>query len=276
MADTKATLKKWSRLRFDPVRLFDLHVEDILLQDPYFVRASMGRYRGMGDDLFIALRDYAEVVGYLSEACPEDAAWLREGVTGVSARTAGEVRLAKARLLEESMPWNLGMAKCPAAWDALPWSYWDPSAIYDRVDLAGKTVLDVGAGTGQVTLRCAPYAELIYALEPVSRLRRYIERKMGAAGLENVRTLAGVLEAVPLEDGAVDVAVISNGSFGWNPDKELAELDRVTRPSGMILMLAPCNYGCEEIISKIRAAGYEEFEIEIPCDGVKPAFVKVR
>lgn len=266
----------WPRLRFDPIRLFDLHIEDLLKQDPHFVRLSVPAYRELGDELFVGLREFPSVVGYLCEACPEIAGWLREGVENGPQRPLPEVRSAEARVIEASMPWNLGMAKSPATWDALPWSYWDPSAIYDRVDLAGKTVLDVGAGTGQVTLRCAPYAETVYALEPIAVLRRYIEHKMGAAGFGNVRTVAGVLDALPLEDGSVDVAVLSNGSFGWSPDDELRELERVTKRSGTILMLGPCNYSRSEILLKIRQACYEEFEFEVPCDGVKPGFVKVK
>ena len=53
----------------------------------------------------------------------------------------------------------------------------------------------------------------------------------------------------------------------------MAELERVTKPGGSILMLAPYNYGNEEILSPIRdAGGYEEFDFDVPCDGKKPAF----
>ncbi len=183
------------------------------------------------------------------------------------------IREAEHRLVEASCPWNLGMAKSPEVWDALPWSYWDPSAIYDRVDLDGKIVLDVGAGTGQVTLRCAPYAHLVWALEPVGRLRRYIEHKMGAAGFTNVRTLDGLAEAIPLGNDSIDAAILSDGSFGWNPEQELAELERVTRPGGVVLMLGPCNDG-DPVCEVIRAAGYERFEFEVPSDGPKPGFAK--
>ena len=78
-------------------------------------------------------------------------------------------------------------------------------------------VLDIGAGTGQATLRCAPYAERVFALEPVAVLREYIERKMSAHGFHNVTTLNGILERVPLADDAVDAAILTNGSFGWKP-----------------------------------------------------------
>ena len=265
----------WPIIRFDAIKLFDLHVSDLLLQDPYFVRASMSGCEQLGDQFFLGLLDAPDVAAYFCEVCPERADWLRQGIERVRPQSPERIREAEAKVLDASCPWNLGMAKSPEIWDALPWSCWDPCAIYDRVDLQDKVVMDIGAGTGQVTLRCAPFAKLVYALEPVARLRQYIEHKMAAAGFTNVRALDGILEAVPLGDDAVDIAILSNGSFGWNPEKELQELERVTKPGGTILMLGPCNCDNEAILSAIRdAGGYEPFDFEVPCDGMKPAFVK--
>lgn len=180
----------WPRISFDPVNLFDLRVSDLMLHDPHFAsRWLQATWDELGDDLLIGLLNSPDVVGFYCEMCPERAEALRLGVESMRHRPEERVRKAEACLVAASWPWNLGMAKSPAVWDALPWSYWDPSVIYDRVDLAGSTVLDIGAGTGQVTIRCAPFAELVYALEPVASLRRYIEHKTHAAGLRNVRTI---------------------------------------------------------------------------------------
>jgi SAM-dependent methyltransferase len=265
----------WPSIKFNPVKLFDLGVRDLLFQDPYYVRLTLERsYPELGDVFFVGLLDSPEVAACFAEMMPERGDWLRDGVARVRGATADEIREAEARLVEASYPWNLGMAKAPEIWDGVPWHHWDPGEIYDRVDLAGKAVLDVGAGTGQVAIRCAPYARVVWALEPVARLRRYVERKMEAAGFANVRTLAGILEAAPLDDSSVDVAVAC-GSFGWSPKEELAELERVVKPGGAILMLAPTDYGHEEILAPIRnAGGYEEFDFDVPCDGKKPAFFK--
>lgn len=207
--------------------------------------------------------------------CPDCEDLLRAGINDQQSHSQEAIRQAEWKLLDSSCPWNLGMAKSPEIWDAMPWSYWDPSIIYDNVELNDKIVLDVGAGTGQVTIRCAPYASLVYAMEPVAKLRRYIERKLGATGFNNVRTKFGLMESIPMPDNSVDAAILSNGSFGWNPKKELAELERVTRTGGKILMRGPCNFVDESIISEIQAiGGYKQSEIIIPGDGTKPVFIK--
>jgi hypothetical protein len=265
----------WPIIKFDPVKLFGLEVRDLLLQDPYYVRLALeDSYPALGDDFFLGLSAAPDVTAYFAEVSPERAGWLREGAGRVAGATPEAVRAAEGRVIEASYPWNLGMTKAPEIWDALPWHHWEPAEIYGRVELEGRDVLDVGAGTGQVAMRCAPYAREVWALEPVARLRRYTERKIEAAGFDNVRTLDGVLEAVPLGDSSVGVAV-SCSSFGWDPTGELAELERVVKPGGAILLLAPTNYGNDEILSPIReAGGYEEFAFDVPADGEKPAFIK--
>lgn len=266
----------WPHIKFDPLKLFNLQIDDLIFQDPYYVRLTIeGEYQKLGDDLFIGLLNVPDVVTYFCNIYPQRAKWLRNGIERVKHKEPEQIRKVKMKILLASCPWNLGMAKSPETWDALPWSYWDPSVIYDRVEVKDKVVLDIGAGTGQVTIRCAPFAKLIYVLEPVGRLRQYIEQKMNAAGFFNVTTLEGILEAVPLADASVDIAILSSGSFGWNPRKELDELERVTKSGGTILMLAPCNFDNKELLSKIKSkGGYEPFDFEIPCDGKKPAFIK--
>lgn len=266
----------WPHIKFDPLKLFNLQIGDLIFQDPYYVRLTIeGEYQKLGDDLFIGFLNVPDVVDYFCTVCPEKAEWLRKGISRLSPQESERIKKAETRVLNASCPWNLGMVKSPAIWDALPWGYWNPSIIYDKVELKDKIVLDVGAGTGQVSIRCAPFAKLIYALEPVGRLRQYIKQKMSAAGFKNVQTLNGLLEAIPLEIDSIDISILSSGSFGWNPDAELEELERVTKAEGTILMLAPCNFDNKELLSKIkRRGGYDTFDFEIPCDGKKPAFIK--
>jgi arsenite methyltransferase len=54
-------------------------------------------------------------------------------------------------------------------------------------------------------------------------------------GLTNVELHESLIEALPLDDGSVDV-VISNGVIDLVPDKDavLDEIDRVLRPGGWL------------------------------------------
>jgi ubiquinone/menaquinone biosynthesis C-methylase UbiE len=69
--------------------------------------------------------------------------------------------------------------------------------------------------------------------EMVEKARRNVR----AAGLVTVEFLVAPVEALPLEEGAADVA-ICNGLFNLCPDKPraLAEVFRVLRPGGRFLL----------------------------------------
>ncbi len=150
----------------------------------------------------------------------------------------------------------------PASWEelaaSLAWDllYWNEPELYDRLTegeplhpgllrelpLDGATVLDVGAGTGRLTVICAARAAHVYALEPARPLRDLLCRKLEARGITNVEVLSGWCSSIPLADGAVDL-VVSASAFGADAarggDDGLKELRRVTRPGGGIYILWP-------------------------------------
>jgi arsenite methyltransferase len=105
----------------------------------------------------------------------------------------------------------------------------------------GEVVLDHACGAGMDLLlaarRVGPHGRAIGVdLTPAmaARARRAAER----AGLaERVTILDGSYEALPLDDGSIDIA-ISNGVLNLAPDKRvvLGELARVLRPGGRLLL----------------------------------------
>src|SRR5437764_13284392 len=63
----------------------------------------------------------------------------------------------------------------------------------------GRTVLDIGAGTGKLTRELVQYGAEVIAVEPVPAMRAVLERAVPAA-----RAIDGTAEAVPLGAGAGD------------------------------------------------------------------------
>jgi ubiquinone/menaquinone biosynthesis C-methylase UbiE len=97
--------------------------------------------------------------------------------------------------------------------------------------LAGR-VVEVGAGNGLNFGHYPPEVEEVVAIEPEPFLR---ERAAAAAGSGSVRVrvLDGLAHRLPLDDGAVDAAVVSLVLCSV-PDQAaaLAEIRRVLRPGG--------------------------------------------
>jgi arsenite methyltransferase len=100
----------------------------------------------------------------------------------------------------------------------------------------GEKVLDLGSGGGIDVLlsarRVGPTG-FAYGLDMTDAMLELAERNRAEAGVENVRFLKGVIEAIPLPANSVDV-VISNCVINLSADKRqvLREAYRVLAPGG--------------------------------------------
>jgi arsenite methyltransferase len=100
----------------------------------------------------------------------------------------------------------------------------------------GERVLDLGSGGGIDVLlsarRVGPTG-FVYGLDMTDAMLELAERNRIEAGVENVRFLKGVIEAIPLPENAVDV-IISNCVINLSADKGqvLREAYRVLAPGG--------------------------------------------
>jgi len=126
--------------------------------------------------------------------------------------------------------------RAPEMYDTGAQVDWDLAAVTELVALAGKVVVDGGAGTGRVALAAAPIARHVYAVEPVASLRRYMRDRAIQIGLGNLFVLDGFLHAIPLPAGSADVLVTCQ-AIGWQLEDELVEIERVVKPGGTVLHL---------------------------------------
>ncbi len=92
-----------------------------------------------------------------------------------------------------------------------------------------STVVDLGAGTGAMTKDLVGRVAHVIAVEPDDRMRTVL-----AGNLPGVRTVKGVGESIPLDDGCAD-AVLASSSWHWmDADRALREAARVLVPAGTL------------------------------------------
>jgi SAM-dependent methyltransferase len=112
----------------------------------------------------------------------------------------------------------------------------NPTAVADLV--AGDRVLDLGSGGGIDVLLSAKRVGkggFVYGLDMTDEMLDLARSNAAEAGATNVEFLKGLIEEIPLEEGAVDV-VISNCVINLSVDKPavFAEMLRVLVPGGRI------------------------------------------
>jgi FkbM family methyltransferase len=222
-------------------------VEDLQIFDDETLRDALAHDPGaLGPEaLGRALRSAPGVLAERVGAClPERE---RERYLAEAQRAAPVDPAARRRLLD-GMFWELTYWKTPELYEALTEGERLHPGIFRRLapELRGRIVLDAGAGSGRATVACLRAgAARVYAVEPSPGLRRLLDRKLaaeGAAARARVTALAGHFDALPLADASVDVALLCSAftvESNEGAEAGLAELRRVTRRSGKIVLIWP-------------------------------------
>jgi SAM-dependent methyltransferase len=95
----------------------------------------------------------------------------------------------------------------------------------------GSVVVDLAAGTGQLSKRFAPLGVKLIAVEPARNMRAVIEER-----LPSVLALDGSAEAIPLADGSADAVVVGNAFHHFDAKRAFQEIQRVLRPGGALAL----------------------------------------
>jgi ArsR family transcriptional regulator len=124
------------------------------------------------------------------------------------------------------------------------------------------TVADLGCGTGHTAAALAPFVDHIVAVDESSAMLTAARRRVGTH--ENVELRVGRLEALPIDDAAVDAAVLSLVlHFVVDPAAVIAEAARVLRPGAPLLVVDMLPHEREEYRSTMGHLwlGFDEAQI---------------
>ena len=130
-----------------------------------------------------------------------------------------------------------------------------PRAIDEIVNVDGLDALDLGAGTGRLTLLLAPRARSMRAFDASAEMLRVCRARLVASGLSNWQVSVADHRRLPAKHHSADL-VLSGWSVSylavWNAQNGRAELDqwllemrRVLRKDGLIILLESLGTGNE-------------------------------
>lgn len=153
-------------------------------------------------------------------------------------------------------------------YDELPlWSAPFGLMLLEHVPLRpGMTILDVGAGTGFLTIelaqRCGAEAPVI-AVDPWKSAMQRLKRKVEHLGLRNVRMLVQDAATIDLADASVDLIVSNLGINNFeNAGEVLRTCFRVARPGARLILTTNLVGHAPEFYE-----AYRSVLVELGCTG---------
>jgi ubiquinone/menaquinone biosynthesis C-methylase UbiE len=118
----------------------------------------------------------------------------------------------------------------------------------------GRTVADVGAGTGKLTRELITTGAEVVAVEPVPAMRGVLAR-----AVPDARVLDGTAEALPFGGESIDAITVAQAFHWFDIPRTLREFDRVLRPGGRFAVIwnrrfreQPLHNAINEIIEPYR------------------------
>jgi ubiquinone/menaquinone biosynthesis C-methylase UbiE len=140
-------------------------------------------------------------------------------------------RQDKTRAFFDDMAGRLGR-------EYVPGRSWKSMAEALLLMLPPMVIADLGAGEGAFSLLLAQRAQQVIAVDNSDKmveLGTQLAKKQGVAALEYRK---GDLEAVPIVDSAVDMALFSQSlHHALHPERAIAEAWRILKPGGRITIL---------------------------------------
>lgn len=210
----------------------------------------------------VALKANPKVAWLFAHKCPEMADRVRSLTVQVPDHlTPDQVRVAEIRVMDEFEDFviyttpEVMAEKCDFIYG------WNKERLYELCGLEGKTVLDVGSGTGRLAFAAADKAAFVVASEPVDSLREFMRDEIVRKGIRNMRVCDGLCHCLPFPDNSFDV-VMSGHVVGDFFHEEVDELARVAKPGGWLLDVPGDQHRETGRNGQLAADGWEELAYE--------------
>ncbi|MGQ0733649.1 MAG: ArsR/SmtB family transcription factor [Acidobacteriota bacterium] len=163
---------------------------------------------------------------------------IREQLGGTSTAEHDERRLAEVLARRRSKS-EAFFSSAAGQWDRLRAELFGESfhvhallGLLDPASVAG----DLGCGTGQLAALLAPHVAQVVAVDGSPEMLQAARGRLGGAG--NVEVRLGSLEALPVDDGQLDLAVMALVLHHVpDPARALGECARVLRRGGRALLI---------------------------------------
>ena len=142
-------------------------------------------------------------------------------------------------------------------------------AIQEVLPLQGIDVVETGAGTGRVTRLLVPYVNFVSSFDSSEHMLHLAEDSLSAGGWHNWRTGVADHRSLPVVDASADLCISgwsicylvdwNRGVWQQEVDKALAELERILKPGGTLILIETQGTGFTEPHAPDHLMGYYQY-----------------
>ena len=156
-------------------------------------------------------------------------------------------------------------------------AYQQPDKVLSYLgDIKGKTVIDIGAGSGYFSVKLAAKGAKVIAADVSDEFQAYLKQRIEKYDLKNISLRKIPYDAPGLADGEADIVFIVNTYHHIeNRAEYFAKVKKGTKPDGELVIIdfyktdipvgPPTDHkvSLDEIITELKKAGYTAFEVNV-------------
>lgn len=141
------------------------------------------------------------------------------------------------------LAWELLYRLEPELYDRLASAERLHPGVLDWLPRDADTIVEVGAGTGRLTLELIHRAREVIAIEPAQPMRRILDQKLSRVDDRcRTRVIGGFFDRLPAADACADLVVacsVLTPEPRHGGDAGLAEMERVCKSGGCVAIVWP-------------------------------------